>query len=109
MYNRLMLLKTLFQLNFFNWVMSFLQLVSFTILFNRFSFDFFHPSKGIQQGFSYAHLLFLLVVEGLSRVFAQVNLSGSAKGIYVVRLTVITCLMFIDGILIFSNANGREA
>ena len=108
MYSKLMLLKTLFHLNFFNWVMSFLQLVSFAILFNRFSFDYFHPSKGIQKGFSYAYLLFLLVVERLSRVFAQVNLSGCLKGIYVVRL-IVTCLMFIDGILIFSNANRREA
>jgi hypothetical protein len=68
LYLRLILYHLGFGVHFLNWVMSCLTLVSFTILINGLTFEFFKPSRGLRHGFPLYPLLFLIVVEGLARL-----------------------------------------
>jgi hypothetical protein len=66
LYLWLMLIHLGFNLGIVNWVMNCVTSISFAILINGYSLEFFRPGKGLRQGCPLSPLLFLLVVEGLS-------------------------------------------
>jgi len=53
--------------SFINCVMSCLSNISFSNLINGATYDFFKPSRGLRQGCSLSMLIFLTVVEDISR------------------------------------------
>ena len=56
-----------FSVPFITWVMSNIYSVSFVVLINGVASTFFRSRRGFRQGCPLAPLLFLIVVEGLSR------------------------------------------
>jgi hypothetical protein len=65
------------------------------------------PSRGLRQGFPLSPLLFLLIVEGLSRLIKEAIENGSFKGICIGPTCNITHLLFVDDILIFCEGTRR--
>ena len=80
-YLRVVLSKMGFSLNFISWVMSSLSSVSFALLVNGTASPFFKSGRGLRQGCPLAPLLFLIVVEGLSRALLYVKECGIYHGL----------------------------
>jgi len=70
---------------------------------------FFHPGRGLRQGCHVAPLLFLLVVEGLSRVISATKDGGSFCGINMGGNLYVSPLFFVENILIFFNGSKRDS
>ena len=66
-YLRVILTKMGFGVSFITWVMSSLTSVYFSVLINGVASSFFRSGRGLRQGCPLAPLVFLVVVEGLSR------------------------------------------
>ena len=73
LYLRLILIQIVFSHTFEIWVMSCVHTISFVVLINGSTSELFITRKGIRQGYSLAPLLFLLVVEGLSKSLEEEN------------------------------------
>jgi hypothetical protein len=77
----------------------------FVILINDRPSSFFKSSRGLRQGFPLSSLLFLLIVEGLSRVIHSQVREKNLEGFIVARGIKITHLMFVDDIILFGNGS----
>jgi hypothetical protein len=82
---------------------------SFTILINGAASLFFHVGCGIKQGCPLSHLIFLLVVEGLSRAIADAKRRGYFQGITISPTLRITHLLFVNYVLLFCSGSRRDA
>jgi hypothetical protein len=101
LYLRMILIHLGFGLDFTNWVMGCMTLVSFSILLNGLASSFFQEERGLCQGCPLSPLLFLLVAEGLSRFLAGEITTGRFTGKKKSNGLYITHLLFVDDILIF--------
>jgi len=63
--------------------------------------------RGLRQGFPLSLLLFLLVMEGLSRLIALAKREGRLQGLNISDKCILTCLLFVDDVLIFLNGGIR--
>ena len=97
-----------FGIGFIIWIMSFITTVSFYVLINGAASPLFHAERGLRQGFLLFPLLFLLVAEGLSRVFREAKSHGSLKGIQIYQVLHLTHLLFVDDFLIFCTTTVRD-
>jgi hypothetical protein len=102
-YIRLLLTHLGFEVPFIKWIMACLNLVSFALLINGAATPFFHSERGLRQGFPLSPLLFLLVVECLSRAINHEARSGNLIGISIAPGHKITHLLFVDDILLFCS------
>ena len=66
-YLRLLLTHLGFNYSFIKWIFACITTASFVVLINGAASHFFHAERGLRQGCRLSPLLFLLVVEGLSR------------------------------------------
>lgn len=92
-----------FPLPFINWIMCCITIVSFSVLINGFASNFFHAKRGLRQGCPLSRLLFLLVMEGLSRLIATAKREGRLQGLNITDQCILTHLLFVDDVLIFLN------
>jgi len=81
LYIRMLLIHLGFGLDFVNWIMACLISVSFSILLNESTTDFFQARRGIRQGCPLSPLLFLLVAESLSCYLIEAKEGGCFSGI----------------------------
>jgi hypothetical protein len=102
---RMILLKIGMGLHLTNWIMACITSSSFVVLINGEATDFFRSGRGIRQGCPLSPLLFILIMEGLSLLLKKSQAEGSISGLKIARLTKILHLLFVDDILILSNAN----
>lgn len=107
MYIRLLLTHLGFHIDFIIWIMSCITTVSFAILINGDASHFFHAEWGLKQGCPLSPLLFLLVVEGLSRFLKKANTDGEFRGIQISPGLAITHLLSVDDIFIFFDGSHR--
>ena len=63
-----------------NWIMGCVTNACFVVLVNGTPFDFFPASRGIRQGCPLSPLLFILVIESLSRIILDAQLKERIKG-----------------------------
>jgi len=68
---------------------------------------FFKLGRGLRQGCPIFPLLFLSIVEGLSRLLKEVEINGSIKGVPIGVSCNITRLFFVDNILTFYEGARR--
>eukprot|EP00253_Pinus_taeda_P031126 PITA_31126 len=108
LYLRLLLTHLGFNYTFISWIMGCISNVSFVVLINGAASPFFKSQRGLRQGCPLSPLLFLLVVEGLSRLIHKARRTDKTKGIEVAINLYIKHLLFIDDILIFSNGSYNE-
>jgi hypothetical protein len=73
----------------------------FAVLINGKPTNFFKSFRGLRQGCPLSPLLFLLIVEGLSRSLLEQVGAKNIVGIPVARGLRITHLMFVDDVILF--------
>ena len=97
-----------FCIGFIRWVMSCITIVSFSVMVNGATSPFFHAERGLRQGCSLSPLLFLQVVEGLSRAIKEATMQGPLVGIQISHILSLTHLLFVDDILIYCFGSVRD-
>ena len=97
-YLRVVLSKMDFAGNFISWVMSSLSSMSFALLVNGAASPFFKSRRGLRQGCPLAPLLFLIVVEGLSRALLYVRECGIYHGLSFGNEVTLSHVIFVDDI-----------
>lgn len=75
----------------------------FSVLVNGTTSPFFHSERGLQQGCPLSPLLFLLIVEGLSRLIKVEARRGKMQGIKFIEDYILTHILFMDDVLILLN------
>lgn len=98
---RLLLLNAGLSLLITNWILGCITSVNFVVLVNGCPTPFFKGNRGLRQGFPLSPLLFLLVIEGISRLLIRANAAGRILGIKVSKNLHITNLFFVDDVLLF--------
>jgi hypothetical protein len=78
------------------------------ILINGEATKAFHCERGLRQGCPLSPLLFILVLESLNILLKKSQAEGHLKGIKVSRLLHILHLLFVDDVIIMTNANLSE-
>uniref|UniRef100_A0A2N9FUW6 Reverse transcriptase domain-containing protein n=1 Tax=Fagus sylvatica TaxID=28930 RepID=A0A2N9FUW6_FAGSY len=91
------------------WISFCISTIRFSILVNGSPCGFFQSSRGIRQGDPLSPLLFVIVMEALSRLIDKASgvglLSGFSVGGEESAPLQISHLLFVDDILIFCEAN----
>eukprot|EP00253_Pinus_taeda_P029159 PITA_29159 len=105
LYLRLLLTHLGFPFNFIKWMMSCITDVSYSVLLNGEATTFFAAERGVRQGCPLSPLLFLLIMEGLSRVLISARDRHLLTGIKIADDFYLTHLLFVDDILIFLNGS----
>ena len=92
-----------------NWIRFYISTVHFSILINGCPNGFFASSRGLRQGDPLSPLLFVLVMEALSRLMDRAVQGGFMSGFLVGNqdgsAVVVTHLLFADDTLMFCDAN----
>jgi len=70
--------------------------------------DFFRSHRGLWQGCPFSPLLFLLVVECLSRLLRKVVEEGSFHRLKVASTNFVTHLLFVDDVLILGGEEFKD-
>jgi len=105
---RLVLLQVGLSLETTDWIMGCVTSTNFVVLVNGSPTRFFKSSRGLRQGCPLSPLLFLLVVEGLSRIIQEQVKEKNIEGVSVARGLKITHLMFVDDVILFGNGKITE-
>lgn len=93
---------------FIDWVMCCITSASFSVLINGSASYFFHVEQGLRQGCPLSPLLFMIIMEGLSRVIASTKHDEHFQGLKITNQCILTHLLFIDDVLIFLDGGIRE-
>ena len=92
-----------------HWISFCLSTIRFSILINGTPHGFFRSSRGLWQGDPLSPLLFVLVMEAVSRMLDKAilegRLSGFNAGASASRSLMVSHLLFADDTLIFCDAN----
>ena len=86
-----------------NWIMACMTSTTFSILVNGSPTYFLSCSRGLRQGCPLFPLLFLLIIEGINRLIDYSKQEKKIKGIIISHSLFITCLLFINDVLIFGR------
>lgn len=81
LYIKMVLTHLGFPLPFIDWIMCCITSTSFSVLISGSTSHFFHVECGLWQGRSLSPLLFLIVMEGLSRLIASAKQDGRFQGL----------------------------
>ena len=91
------------------WISFCLSTVRFSILINGTPHEFFGSSRGLRQGDPLSPLLFVLIMETISRMLDKAihegRLSGFNAGASTSRSLMVSHLLFADNTLIFCDAS----
>jgi hypothetical protein len=105
---RLVLLQIGMSLEATDWIMGCVNSANFSVLINGSPSSFFKSTRGLRQGCPLSPLLFLLIVEGLSRIILKLVVEGKIEGVLVAKGIRITHLLFVDDVLLFGNGTLTE-
>lgn len=108
LYLQMLLTHLGFPYEFINWIMWCITNISFSLLLNGVASTFFHSERGLRNGCPLSPLLFLLVMEGLSRLIKYMHHRGRLMGIKITHSCIITNLLFVDDVLILLNGGIRD-
>ena len=91
------------------WIRACISTVRYSVLINGSPAGFFGSSRGLRQGDPLSPLLFLLVMEILSKILKTVEASGLIRGFQATKRggegLRISHLLFADDTLIFCEAD----
>ena len=88
--------------------MSRVTSASYVVIINGLPTSFFKGYQGNRQGCPLSPYLFLLIIEGLSRMLALAKETNKIKGIKVTGSIFLTHTLFVDGVLIFGDGKELE-
>ena len=83
-----------------NWIMGCVTSSCFAILVNGTPSDFFLVSRGLRQGCPLSPLLFILIMEGLSRIIMDAQHNGLIMGYQYSPHLSLTHLFFVDDVIL---------
>lgn len=83
------------------WIFSRITSASFVVLVNGSPSPFFKSGRGIRHGCPLSPYMFILMMEGLSRIFKKDKEDGAIKGVKVSNGFKLTHILFIDDVIIF--------
>jgi len=86
-----------------DWILGCVSSTNFVVPINSSPSSFFKSSRGLRQGCPLSPLLFLLIIEDLSRVIQSQVREKNLEGVTVARGLNVTHLMFVDDIILFGN------
>lgn len=87
------------------WILGCVCNANFAVLINGSPSDFFKSGRVLRQGFPLSPLLFLLVVECLSKMILKAREDGSFTGFKITACQVISHLLFVDNVLILGSSS----
>nr|XP_016501300.1 PREDICTED: uncharacterized mitochondrial protein AtMg01250-like [Nicotiana tabacum] len=94
------------------WIKFCITIVKYSILINGGSVGFFSPQKGLRQGDPLSPFLFILAMEGLSKMLHKANqlhwLEGFKVGNEEGNFVIVSHLLYADDTLIFSGAEKSQ-
>jgi hypothetical protein len=102
LYLRLILIHVEFNLSVVSWIMSSVTSMKFALLINVGASYFFKPTRVLMQWCPLSPLLFLLIVEGISRTIIEAKHRSIVQGIKIGSV-LLTHLLFVDDIMLFLN------
>lgn len=105
LYITLLLTHLGFPFAYIKWIMSCITDVSYSVLLNGEAASFFNSERGLRQGCPLSPLLFLLIMEDLSRTITSARDRNQLKSIEIAENFFLTHLLFVDDILIFLNGS----
>lgn len=82
---------------------------TYSLLINGSASPFFHVERGLRQGCPFSPLLFLLVMEELSRLIHHEKQNGILSGLNIIDQCFLTHLLFIDNVIIFFYGSVRDS
>ena len=98
-----------FGLKWRKWIKACISIVRFSVLVNGSLIGFLGSSRGLRQGDPLSPLLFLLVMEVLSRILKKTEDSGLLRGFHVGPINSIgvgiSYLLFADNTILFCDAS----
>eukprot|EP00253_Pinus_taeda_P003164 PITA_03164 len=105
LYIRLLLTHLGFPYRYIKWIMSCITDVSYSVLLNGSPTPLFMVERGLRQGFPLSPIIFLLIMEGVSRLIGAEHRGGRLVGIKIMDNCFLTHLLFVDDVLIFLNGS----
>jgi hypothetical protein len=94
------------------WIRACISTVQFSVIVNGAPTGFFDSSRGLRQGDSLLPLLFLLIMEVLSRMLLKTVERGLLKGFQVGRAeeagVCVSHLLYADNIILFCDADPEQ-
>ena len=90
------------------WIKAYISSVRFSVLVNGSPSGFFSSSRGLRQGNPLSPLLFLLVMEVLSRMLRKTVEGGFITGFNLGSDVSISHLLFADDSILFCDANPQH-
>lgn len=92
------------------WILSLVKSPRYSILVNGAPSNPFSPSRGIRQGDPLSPFLFVILMEGLSRIIAKRKAEGSIKGLQPIRsIPATTHQQFVDDTMLHGTPTVKEA
>jgi len=88
-------------IDFFNWILGCVHSTSFAVLINGVPSKNFGASMGLRKECSISPFIFLLIVEGLSKLMSHARCQGEINGLKTSLAKILSHLLFIDDILMF--------
>jgi hypothetical protein len=85
-----------------------LAFLYFALLINGSPTSFFKGFRGLRQGCPLSPLLFMLVIEGISRLLGHYKEEGLFVGIKITKNFNISHLLFVDDVLIFGRGRLKD-
>jgi len=108
LYIKMILIHIGFPLALINWIMACITSPTFSILINGSASHYFHSERGLRQGCLLSPLLFLLVIEALSRLIISEKREGTIRGLKITDVCFLTHLLFVDDVLILLNGSIQD-
>ena len=105
---RLLLLQIGIPLMGVNWIMGCVTNSCFVVLVNGIPSEFFPASRGIRQGCPLSPLLFILVIEGLSRIILDEQHKGHIIRFQYSHSLLLTHLLFVDDVILYGVGTAEE-
>ena len=102
---RLVLLKIGLPVQSIRWIMACISSVTYVVLINGFPTKFFKAQRGIRQGCALSPLIFILIMDGFSRIMRMALSSRYISRFSFSTEVCITHSIFVDDLLIFCQIN----
>eukprot|EP00253_Pinus_taeda_P024058 PITA_24058 len=99
-----------FDNHWIRWIMALIKSTRFSILVNGAPANQFTPSRGLRQGDPLSPFLFVILMEGLSRLIRQAKEEGKIKGLQPFpSIPATTHQQFVDDTMLHGSSTVKEA
>ena len=102
-YIRLLLLKIGLSIPIIRWIMSCITSVRYAVLVNGMPTNFFMVGRGLRQGCALSPMIFILIIDGFSRIMHMVEQNGYINGFAFSPTAKTTHSLFVDDMLPFGS------